>query len=197
MRGGQEAPWASTQILGLFVVGALLMGVFLWWERRVPQPIVPIELFKLRTVSVANLAGFATGIGMFGTIMFVPLFVQGVLGGWAANYSLVLTPMMLALMVASVGSGQIITRTGRYRWALLARPGRHGHRLRAVEHARHGVHAGVRDGGDDRRRASGSGLLVQNLALVVQNAVPEPPPRAWRRAPRSSRARSAARSACR
>ena len=122
VRGGQEAPWGSAQILGLFAGGAVLLGVFLWWERRVEQPIVPVELFRIRAVSMANLAGFSTGVGMFGTIMFVPLFIQGVLGGSATSSGLVLTPMMLAMMATSVGSGQLITRTGRYRWALLAGP---------------------------------------------------------------------------
>jgi len=171
VRGGQEAPWASTQIVGLFAVGAGLMGLFLWWERRVEQPIVPVELFRIRTVSAACVAGFATGVGMFGTIMFVPLFVQGVLGESATSSGLVLTPLMLALMVTSVGSGQIITRTGRYRWALLAGPVVMGAGFALLS---------MLDAGSTRGQTTlamvvsgfGLGLLVQNLALVVQNAVP-------------------------
>jgi len=91
VRGGQDAPWTSGEIVGLFAVGAITIAVFLWWERRIEQPIVPVELFGMRTFSAANLAGFATGVGMFGTIMFVPLFVQGVLGGSATSSGLVLT----------------------------------------------------------------------------------------------------------
>ena len=84
---------------------------------------MPIELFSPpRRSSAANLAGFAVGFGMFGAIMFVPLYVQGVLGGSATESGIVLTPLMLAMMVTSVGSGQVITRTGRYRWALVAGP---------------------------------------------------------------------------
>jgi MFS family permease len=171
VRGGQEAPWTSAEILGLFAAGVVLLGVFLWWERRVPQPIVPVELFKIRTVSVANLAGFATGIGMFGTIMFVPLFIQGVLGGSATSSGLVLAPMMLALMVSSVGSGHLITRTGRYRWALLAGPVVMGTGFALLS---------MLDARSTQATATvamvvsglGLGLLVQNLALVVQNVVP-------------------------
>jgi EmrB/QacA subfamily drug resistance transporter len=171
VRGGQEAPWTSAQIVGMYVVGAVLVGVFLWWERRVEQPIVPVELFRVRTFSAANLAGFATGVGMFGTIMFVPLFVQGVLGGSATSSGLVLTPLMLSMMVTSVGSGQVITRTGRYRWALLAGP--------VVMGA--GFFMLSRLGVDSSRGSAtvamvvaglGLGLLIQNLALVIQNAVP-------------------------
>jgi len=171
VRGGQEAPWTSAQIVGLFASGAVLIGIFLWWERRVPQPIVPVELFRIRAVSVANLAGFATGVGMFGTIMFVPLFVQGVLGGSATSSGLVLTPMMLAMMATSVGSGQVISKTGRYRWALLAGP--------VVMGAGFALLASL-GAGSGRGQATlamviaglGLGLLVQNLALVVQNMVP-------------------------
>jgi EmrB/QacA subfamily drug resistance transporter len=171
VRGGQEAPWTSVEILGLFAAGAVLIGAFLWWERRVEQPIVPVELFRIRTVSVANLAGFATGIGMFGTIMFVPLFIQGVLGGSATSSGLVLAPMMLALMVSSVGSGQLITRTGRYRWALLAGPVVMGIGFALLS---------MLDARSTQATATvamvvsglGLGLLVQNLALVVQNVVP-------------------------
>ena len=149
----------------------MLLTVFLWWEHRVEQPIVPVELFKIRTVSAAGLAGFATGVGMFGTIMFVPLFVQGVLGGSATSSGLVLTPLMLAMMATSVGSGQVITRTGRYRWALLAGPVVMGAGFALLS---------LLDAGSTRGQTTlamvvagaGLGLLVQNLALVVQNAVP-------------------------
>ena len=171
VRGGQEAPWGSAQVLGLIGAGAVLLAVFLWWEHRVDQPIVPVELFGIRTVSAASLAGFATGVGMFGTIMFVPLFVQGVLGGSATSSGLVLTPLMLAMMATSVGSGQVITRTGRYRWALLAGPVVMGagfallSLLDASSTRGHTTLAMVVAG-------AGLGLLVQNLALVVQNAVP-------------------------
>ncbi len=171
VRGGQEAPWGSAQVLGMIGIGVGLLTLFLIWERRVAQPIVPVELFRIRTVSAASLAGFATGVGMFGTIMFVPLFVQGVLGGSATSSGLVLTPLMLAMMAASVGSGQIITRTGRYRWALLCGPVVMGAGFALLslldERSTRGlttlamVIAGL-----------GLGLLIQNLSLVVQNAVP-------------------------
>jgi EmrB/QacA subfamily drug resistance transporter len=171
VRGGQEAPWGSAQVLGLIGVGVGLLAVFLLWERRVAQPIVPVELFRIRTVSAASLAGFATGVGMFGTIMFVPLFVQGVLGASATSSGLVLTPLMLAMMAASVGSGQIITRTGRYRWALLSGPVVMGAGFALLS---------VLDEGSTRGLTTlamvvaglGLGLLIQNLSLVVQNAVP-------------------------
>ena len=148
----------------------MLVG-FVWWERRVEQPIVPIELFSRRVFLAPNLAGFAVGFGMFGAIMFVPLYVQGVLGASATESGIVLTPLMLAMMVTSVGSGQVITRTGRYRWALLAGPVVMGagflllSTLDAASPRMHATEAMIVTG-------LGLGLLIQNLALVVQNGVP-------------------------
>ena len=122
VRGGEDAPWGSPQIVGLFAVGLALLAVFVWHERRTEQPIVPVELFAMRAFTAANLTGFVVGVGMFGAIMFVPLFVQGVLGGSATSSGLVLTPLMLAMIGRAVVSGQIISRTGRYRWALRSGP---------------------------------------------------------------------------
>jgi MFS family permease len=91
-------------------------------ERRAAEPVLPLHLLRGRTIGSANLAGAAVGAAMFGTIAFVPLFVQGVLGSTAAASGLVMTPLLLGLMVSSLASGQIIARTGRYRWALLGGP---------------------------------------------------------------------------
>jgi MFS family permease len=171
VRGGNEAPWGSTQILTLFAVGAILLTIFVWHERRTPNPIVPISLFRIRTFSAASAAAFCVGISMFGAIMFVPLFVQGVLGESATNSGLVLTPLMLALVCTSVGSGQLITRTGRYRWALVG-----GALLMA---AGFWLLAAL-DASSTRGAVTlgmivlglGLGLLLQNLVLVIQNSVP-------------------------
>jgi EmrB/QacA subfamily drug resistance transporter len=155
----------------LYACSVLILAVFVWWERRVEQPIVPVELFGTRIFTASNLAGFTVGVGMFGAIMFVPLYVQDVLGSSATASGLVLTPLMLAMMLTSVGSGQVITRTGRYRWALILGP--------VVMGAGY-VLLATMDAGSPRMHATvamvvtglGLGLLLQNLALVVQNGVP-------------------------
>jgi EmrB/QacA subfamily drug resistance transporter len=155
----------------LYAVAAGTLAVFVWWERRVEQPIVPVELFRSRVFTASNLAGFAVGVGMFGAIMFVPLYVQDVLGASATASGLVLTPLMLAMMLTSVGSGQVITRTGRYRWALVAGPVVMGAGFLLLA---------TMTAGSPRSHATvamivtglGLGLLLQNLALVVQNGVP-------------------------
>jgi EmrB/QacA subfamily drug resistance transporter len=171
VRGGQDAPWGSTEIVALFAIGIAILAMFAWHERRVEDPIVPMYLFRIRTFCAASATGFAVGAGMFGAIMFVPLFVQGVLRDSATSSGLVLTPLMLALVGASVGSGQVITRTGRYRWALVSGP---------VVMAAGFVLLAELDVSSTRAAATlgmavvglGLGLVLQNLVLVVQNAVP-------------------------
>ena len=157
--------------LELYAVSALILAVFVWWERRIDQPVVPVELFASRVFTASNLAAFSVGVGMFGAIMFVPLYVQGVLGASATASGVVLTPLLLSMMVTSVGSGQVITRTGRYRWALIAGP--------VIMGAGFVLLAGM-NVSSPRIQATaamvvtglGLGLLIQNLSLVVQNGVP-------------------------
>jgi EmrB/QacA subfamily drug resistance transporter len=169
--GGTQYPWGSAEIVGLYAGGLLLVGLFVIHGLRIAHPLVPLSLFRDRVIVSACLAGFSVGVGMFGAIMFVPLFVQGALGASATSSGAVLTPLMLSMMLASVGSGQIISRTGRYRWALLAGPvvmaAGFGALSMLDEHSSIGaamagtVVLGI-----------GLGLLMQNLVLVVQNAAP-------------------------
>jgi len=169
--GGAEYPWGSGQVVGLFAGSALLLALFVAHELRVAHPLVPLALFRDRVIVSACVAGFSVGIGMFGAIMFVPLFVQGALGASATNSGVVLTPLMLALMLTSVGSGQVISRTGRYRWALLAGPVvmGSGFVLLSALNERSSLGAAVVG---TIVLGLGLGLLMQNLVLVVQNAAP-------------------------
>ena len=171
VRAGERAPGGSAEVAALLAVGLAVLGLLAWHERRAPSPIVPIPLFRVRTFSAAAGASFVVGVGMFGAIMFVPLFVQGVLGGSATNAGLVLMPLILGLVGTSVGSGQLIARTGRYRWAIVSGP--------VVMALGFALLAGL-DSGSTRGAATlamvvlglGIGLVIQNLLLVVQNTVP-------------------------
>jgi EmrB/QacA subfamily drug resistance transporter len=171
VRAGEQSPGGSGETILLFAVGFVVLALLAWHERRTPHPIVPVPLFRLRTFSAAAAASFAVGFGMFGAIMFVPLFVQGVLGESATDAGLVLTPLMLGLVGASVGSGQLISRTGRYRWAIVSGPV-----VMAIGFA---LLSGL-DTGSSHGAATvamvvlglGLGLVMQNLLLVVQNTVP-------------------------
>ncbi|RKR89819.1 EmrB/QacA subfamily drug resistance transporter [Micromonospora pisi] len=114
--GGNEYAWASPLILGLFAVGALLTALFLIQETRVEEPILPIGLFRRRTFALANTAGFVLGLVMFGSIIFVPLYLQLVKGASPTNSGLLMLPMMAGIIVTSVLSGRAISRIGRYKW---------------------------------------------------------------------------------
>jgi EmrB/QacA subfamily drug resistance transporter len=113
--GGSEYPWASAQIVGLLLFAAVMLIVFGLVEARAAEPIIPLGLFRNRIVAVATLALTLVAIGMFGTILFVPLFIQGVIGTNATQSGTVLMPMMGTMVVASIMGGQVISRTGRYR----------------------------------------------------------------------------------
>ena len=169
--GGVQYPWSSTQVVGLFALSVVLLVAFLVQEGRAAEPILPLGLFRDRTIAAAQVALFFVGAAMFGTIMFIPLFVQGVIGDSAASSGAVLTPLMLALIGASVLSGQLVSRTGRYRAVLLAAPlVLLGGFLLLTR-----LDAGSTSGDvtlDMVVVGLGIGLGMQTYVLVVQNAVP-------------------------
>ena len=108
--------WASLPMLGLLGIAVTAAVAFVLVELRESEPIVPLHLFRNVTFTVSVTVGFLSAVGMFGTILFVPLLYQGVLGLSATNSGQLLTPMMFGLIVASVISGQLITRVKRYRF---------------------------------------------------------------------------------
>src|SRR5229473_1116227 len=117
---GSQFAWLSAQIIGLFA-GALVMLVSFviyeaWLEQHDGQPIIAPSLFKNSIFTVSSLVSFIFGMGLFGAIFFIPLFVQGVIGTSATNSGLILTPLMLTSIVGSVVSGQLVSRLGTYKW---------------------------------------------------------------------------------
>jgi hypothetical protein len=96
-----------------------MTGVFLWIETRAPEPIIPLTLFKNGIVAISTLAMLCVTMGMFGTILFVPLFIQGVIGTSATESGTVMMPMMLTIIIGSLVGGQVISRTGRYKLVAL------------------------------------------------------------------------------
>jgi EmrB/QacA subfamily drug resistance transporter len=110
--GGVEYPWGSAQIMGMFAFSALMLASFILIERSNKEPIIPLGLFNNRVVTVSALVIFLTGFGMFGAIIFTPLFFQGVLGTTATTSGSFLTPMMLGIVGGSLISGQLLSRTG-------------------------------------------------------------------------------------
>lgn len=99
----------------LFASSAALFSVFAFIERKAEAPILPPFMFRNRTFLLIISLVFITGMGMFGAITYLPLFLQAVLGASATNSGLVLTPMVMSIVASSMVSGRLISRTGRYR----------------------------------------------------------------------------------
>jgi predicted MFS family arabinose efflux permease len=91
------------------------LAAFVFVQNRVPEPILPLGLFKNPNFSLVSGIGFLVGFGLFGAVSFLPLYMQTVQGASATNSGLLLLPMMMGVMVTSIVIGRIITKTGRYR----------------------------------------------------------------------------------
>jgi len=113
--GGTTYDWGSPFIVGLAVASVVLIGVFLLIERRADEPVIPLALFGNRVFAAASGVGFVVGFAMFGAITFLPLFLQVVKGAAPTSSGLQLLPMMGGMLLASIGSGQLISRWGRYK----------------------------------------------------------------------------------
>jgi EmrB/QacA subfamily drug resistance transporter len=110
--GGVEYAWGSVTIVSMFAFSAIMLVLFIIIETRAQEPIIPLSLFRNRIVTVSIIVTFFTGIGMFGTIIFIPLFFQGVLGATATTSGTFLMPMMIGVVSGSFISGQLLSRTG-------------------------------------------------------------------------------------
>jgi EmrB/QacA subfamily drug resistance transporter len=169
--GGREYAWFSPQVVGSLAAGAVLLALFGLVERRVTEPILPFDLLRRRNVAVGVASIGLVAMCMFGTISFVPLFVQGVIGTSATASGVVLTPLMLGAVTMSIISGQWVSRTGRYKANALAGPVVLGAAMLLLsrmdvdttrgEAIRNMVIAGI-----------GMGLMMQIFVLVIQNTVP-------------------------
>jgi EmrB/QacA subfamily drug resistance transporter len=169
--GGTTYPWASAPIYILGVAGVVLIGVFVVVERRAVEPVLPLHLFKLRTFSVTSLVGFIIGFAMFGAITYLPAFFQVVRGISPTISGVYLLPLMLGLLVVSIGSGQIISRTGKYRFFPIAGAGLTTLGLYLL--SRMGVGSStLQDAVYMFVLGAGIGGVMQVLVTIVQNAVP-------------------------
>jgi hypothetical protein len=113
--GGTTYAWGSPQIVTLAVAGVVLLALFVAVERRAEEPILPLRLFKNRVFAVSSALGFVVGFAMFGAITFLPVYLQIVKGVDPTVAGLRLLPLMAGLLLTSVGSGQLISRTGHYK----------------------------------------------------------------------------------
>ncbi len=113
--GGTSVAWASPTIIGLAVLAIVLVIAFVLVERRAAEPILPPRLFRDSVFSVTSAIGLVVGFALFGSVTYLPLFLQVVLGATPTGSGLQILPLMGGLLITSISSGQIISRTGRYR----------------------------------------------------------------------------------
>ena len=117
---GSQYDWISPQIISMFSIAFIALASFIiyevWLERQGGQPIIEPSLFKNSIFNVSTLITTIFGMALFGSIFFIPLYVQGVVGSSATSSGLILTPLMLTSVVGSIVSGQLVSRIGKYKW---------------------------------------------------------------------------------
>ena len=113
--GGNEYPWGSGVILGLIAATVATAYLFVMVERRTSNPIIPLHLFKERNFNLTTVAGLLTGVAMFGVLGYMPTYLQMATGANATKAGLLMVPMMAGFLVTSIVTGQMVSRTGRYR----------------------------------------------------------------------------------
>ena len=112
---GPERGWGNSTTLTYLASGILLALIFLVWEGKAKEPIIPLSLFKNHTFSLTSALGFIIGAGMFGAIVMLPLYLQVVKGDTATEAGLKLIPFMLGIVSTSIYSGKAITKHGYYK----------------------------------------------------------------------------------
>jgi EmrB/QacA subfamily drug resistance transporter len=113
--GGNQYAWGSAQIIGLAVTGLVALTFFVLQELRHSEPMVPLTLFRNGVFSVTSGIGFVVGFAMFGSIVYLSIYLQVVYGSSPTVAGLQLLPLMVGLLITSILSGRLITRTGRYK----------------------------------------------------------------------------------
>ena len=167
---GRDYGWTSGHVVAALAAAVVFLAAFALVERRVRETILPFDILRNGIVASSVICMALVGMAMFGTISYVPLFVQGVIGTSATSSGVVLTPLMLAAVTTSILSGQLVSRTGRYRWNVVIGPAvltfgmlllwRMDVHTTNGQAARDMVVAGI-----------GIGSMMQVFVLSVQNAV--------------------------
>ncbi|HHV20573.1 MAG TPA: MFS transporter [Propionibacterium sp.] len=117
--GGSTWPWSSPQIIGLYAVGAVFTIIFIIVETRAQEPVLPLRLFRSSIFTLSNIASFGVAMMMFGAIIYIPVYAQGVMKVNATQSGLILMPLMLGMIVMGMVAGFLVTKTGRYKEIIL------------------------------------------------------------------------------
>ncbi|MFG2991296.1 DHA2 family efflux MFS transporter permease subunit [Streptomyces sp. NPDC048257] len=162
--------WGSARIIGLAVLGAVLLAVFLFVERKATEPVLPLGLFRIRTFTLCSVISFVIGFAMFGAMVYLPTFLQVVQGVSPTMSGVHMLPMVLGMLITSTVSGQIVSRTGRWKVFPIA-----GTAVTAIGllllHQLHRTSSTWEMSVYFFVFGAGLGLVMQVLVLVVQNAV--------------------------
>jgi EmrB/QacA subfamily drug resistance transporter len=169
--GGTTYAWGSAPIWILGVLGVVLVGVFILVERKAKEPVLPLHLFRQRAFSVTSVVGFIIGFAMFGAITYLPAFFQVVRGVSPTLSGVQLLPLMAGLLVVSIGSGQLISKTGRYRFWPIAGAGATTLGLYLLSLMGVGT-SSLLDSLYMLVLGMGIGGVMQVLVIIVQNSVP-------------------------
>ena len=112
---GPQDGWTDFRTISFLILGLILTLLFLQWEKRAKEPILPLDLFKNHTFSLTSLLGGVIGAAMFGAIVMLPLYLQVVKGDTATSAGLKLIPLMLGIVTTSIVSGKLISKHGHYK----------------------------------------------------------------------------------
>ncbi|ASY27266.1 drug resistance transporter, EmrB/QacA MFS subfamily [Candidatus Planktophila limnetica] len=112
---GPEHGWLDSRTIAYFIAGIVLVILFIYWESKAQEPILPLELFKNHTFTLTSILGAVIGAGMFGAIVMLPLYLQVVKGASATEAGLKLIPLMLGIVSTSIFSGKAISKSGKYK----------------------------------------------------------------------------------
>jgi EmrB/QacA subfamily drug resistance transporter len=168
--GGTTFAWDSWESVLLLLSGIVLLVLFVFAERRAEEPILPLDLFRNRTFVVSSSIGFIVGLALFGSVTFLPLYLQIVKGISPTRAGLLLTPMMAGLLITSILAGRLISRSGKYRVFPIV-----GTALMSagmILLSRLDVNSSITTAAVDMLVVGlGLGLVMQVLVLAVQNAV--------------------------
>jgi EmrB/QacA subfamily drug resistance transporter len=168
--GGNTYDWASPEIIGMGIAGVLAILAFTQVERRAAEPILPPSLFRNRVFVVCSAVGLIVGFGLFGALTYLPLFQQVVRGLSPTASGLQLLPVMGGLLISSIISGQVITRTGRYKAFPIAGTAVAALGMWMLSSLDEGTGSGVA-ALHMLVLGLGLGMVMQVLVLATQNAV--------------------------
>jgi EmrB/QacA subfamily drug resistance transporter len=163
--------WTSVRVESLLALAAVMFVLFLYAESKATEPVIPLGLFKDPIIAICSICAFVLGMGMFGVIIYLPLFMQGVLGVSATQSGNLLTPLMMGAVVGSIVGGQTVSRTGSYKkvavvGSVLVATGMVAFAQMGVDTTRLFVAGGMIISG------LGMGLLQPVYTLAVQNVAP-------------------------